>query len=217
MGANCLIFDDCLISGAPIERTKRGLNACASDASEYLRSLRSVAAQLIRPALMKHSARESAETEDPLIAQLVASSKDGDSAAMELLIERYQSRIAGGLRRLEEDGKFEPWLFRIARNTCFDYFRRRRLRRIFVPWQSAADQASSAAEAAANSTDDRIDSFRRALMRLPKAQRELVALLQDQQLSYEQLAAITASSVSSVKSRLFRARRQLRRSLRGDG
>ena len=171
MGANCLIFDDCLISGAPIERTKRGLNACASDASEYLRSLRSVAAQLIRPALMKHSARESAETEDPLIAQLVASSKDGDSAAMELLIERYQSRVAGfvfacvgdgqavedlcqtifykmlvGLRRLEEDGKFEPWLFRIARNTCFDYFRRRRLRRIFVPWQSAADQASSAAE-----------------------------------------------------------------------
>jgi DNA-directed RNA polymerase specialized sigma24 family protein len=117
-----------------------------------------VAAQLIRPALMKHSARESAETEDPLIAQLVASSKDGDSAAMELLIERYQSRVAGfvfacvgdgqavedlcqtifykmlvGLRRLEEDGKFEPWLFRIARNTCFDYFRRRRLRRIFAP------------------------------------------------------------------------------------
>jgi RNA polymerase sigma-70 factor (ECF subfamily) len=199
-----------------------------------------VAVQLIRPALIKHSASESAETEDPLIAQLVASSKDGDSAAMELLIERYQSRIAGfvfacvgdgqavedlcqtifykmlvGLRRLEEDGKFEPWLFRIARNTCFDYFRRRRLRRIFVPWQNAADQA--AAEPAANSTDDRIDSFRRALMRLPKAQRELVALLQDQQLSYEQLAAITASSVSSVKSRLFRARRQLRRSMRCDG
>ena len=242
MGVNCLIFDDCLISGAPIERTKRGLNACASDASEYLRSLRSVAAQLIHPALMKHSARESAETEDPLIAQLVASSKDGDSAAMELLIERYQSRVAGFVfacvgdgqavedlcqtifykmlvswRRLEEDGKFEPWLFRIARNTCFDYFRRRRLRRIFVPWQSAADQASSAAEPPANSTDDRIDSFRRALMRLPKGQRELVALLQDQQLSYEQLAAITVSSVSSVKSRLFRARRQLRRSLRGDG
>ena len=105
MGANCLIFDDCLISGAPIERTKRGLNACASDASEYLRSLRSVAAQLIRPALMKHSARESAETEDPLIAQLVASSKDGDSAAMELLIERYQSRVAGFVFACVGDGQ----------------------------------------------------------------------------------------------------------------
>jgi RNA polymerase sigma-70 factor (ECF subfamily) len=201
-----------------------------------------VAAQVSRPALMKHSARESAECEDPLIAQLVASSKNGDSAAMELLIERYQSRVAGfvfacvgdgqavddlcqtifykmlvGLRRLEEDGKFEPWLFRIARNACFDYLRRRQLRRIFVPWQSAADQAASAAEPPANSTDDRIDTFRRALMRLPKRQRELVALLQDQRLSYEQLAVITSSSVGSVKSRLFRARRQLRRSMRDDG
>src|SRR5229473_7984718 len=116
MSANCLTFDDCLISGAPI-------------------------------------------------ARLVASSKDGDSAAMELLIERYQSRIAGfvfacvgdgqavedlcqtifykmlvGLPRLENDEKFEPWLFRIARNACFDYLRRRRLRRIFLPWKSADDQ-----------------------------------------------------------------------------
>jgi RNA polymerase sigma-70 factor (ECF subfamily) len=122
-----------------------------------------------------------------------------------------------GLRRLEEDGKFEPWLFRIARNACFDYLRRRQLQRIFVPWQSAADQAASAAEPPANSTDDRIDAFMRALMRLPKKQCELVALLQDQRLSYEQLAEITSTSVSSVKSRLFRARRQLRRSMRDDG
>jgi len=54
---------------------------------------------------MKHSARESAETEDPLIAQLVASSKDGDSAAMELLIERYQSRIAGFVFACVGDGQ----------------------------------------------------------------------------------------------------------------
>jgi RNA polymerase sigma-70 factor, ECF subfamily len=241
MSANCLTFDDCLISGAPIERAMRGLHAPACDASKHLRSLRPVAAQLSRAVLMKHFFRESAEREDPSIARLVASSKDGDSAAMELLIGRYQSRVAGfvfacvgdgqavddlcqtifykmlvGLRRLEDDGKFEPWLFRIARNACFDYLRRRQLRRIFVPWQSAADQAASAAEPSATSTHDRVDNFRRALMRLPKKQRELVALLQDQRLSYEQLAAITSSSVSSVKARLFRARRQLRRSMRDD-
>jgi DNA-directed RNA polymerase specialized sigma24 family protein len=44
----------------------------------------------------------------------------------------------------------------------------------------------------------------------------LVALLQDKRLSYEQLAAITNTSVSSVKSRLFRARRQLRKTMRDD-
>ncbi len=162
--------------------------------------------------------------------------------AMELLIERYQSRVAGfvfacvgeaeavddlsqiiffrmlrGLGRLEADASFEPWLFRIARNACFDHLRRRRLRRIFVPWQSAAAQVASAAAAPPagaaedRADEDRVERFRRALMRLPRRQRELIALLQDRRLSYEELATITRSSVSSVKSRLFRARRELRR------
>jgi hypothetical protein len=72
MSANCLTFDGCLISGASIEQTMRVLHTPASDASERVRSLRPVAVQLSRPALIKHSARESAEREDPLIAQLVA-------------------------------------------------------------------------------------------------------------------------------------------------
>jgi RNA polymerase sigma-70 factor (ECF subfamily) len=180
--------------------------------------------------------------EESLTVGLVAKSKSGDAEAMEFLIEHYQPRVAGfvfarvgdgqavedlcqtifykmllGLPRLENDEKFEPWLFRIARNACFDYLRRRRLRRIFLPWKSGDDQFASAAEPMPESDDDRrIVAFRRALMMLPNKQRELVALLQDDRLSYEQLAAITNSSVRSVKSRLFRARRQLRKSMHDD-
>jgi RNA polymerase sigma-70 factor (ECF subfamily) len=119
-----------------------------------------------------------------------------------------------GLGRLEEDERFEAWLFRIARNACFDHLRKQRLRRIFVPWQSEHEQYTSPPE---STEDRRIDAFRRALKMLPRKQRELVALLQDDKLSYEELAAITKSSVSSVRSRLFRARRQLRKSMRDDG
>jgi RNA polymerase sigma-70 factor, ECF subfamily len=180
--------------------------------------------------------------EESLPVGLVAKSRNGDVAAMELLIEHYQPRIAGfvfarvgdgqavedlcqtifykmllGLPRLEDDEKFEPWLFRIARNACFDYLRSRRLRRIFLPWKSGDDQFASAAEPMPESNNDRrIVAFRRALMMLPDKQRELVALLQDDRLSYEQLAAITNTSVRSVKSRLFRARRQLRKWMHDD-
>jgi RNA polymerase sigma-70 factor (ECF subfamily) len=175
---------------------------------------------------MKRAARESGKDDDSLTVHLVARSKTGDAEAMEFLIERYQPRVAGfvfacigdgqvvddvcqtvflkmlrGLRRLNEDEKFESWLFRIARNACLDHLRRKRLRRIFVPWQKEADQFPSPVTPA---EDRRIDNFRRALTMLPKKQRELVALLQDDQLSYEQLAAITNSSVSSVRARLFR-------------
>jgi RNA polymerase sigma-70 factor (ECF subfamily) len=188
---------------------------------------------------MKRCARKSGDCEDVLTDILVARSKNGDAAAMESLIERYKPRVAGfalacvgdaqvlddlcqtifykmilGLRRLQKDEKFEAWLFRIARNACFDHLRKQRLRRIFVPWQSAHQEFTSPPE----STEDyRLAALRRALKILPRKQRELVALLQDDRLSYEELAVITKSSVSSVRSRLFRARRQIRKSMRDEG
>lgn len=173
---------------------------------------------------------------------LVTKSKSGDAAAMETLITRYQSRVAGfvfasisdaeavedlcqtifykmllGLSRLKSVEKFETWLFRIARNACLDYLRARRLRRIFLPWKDTDERSAAAADFTFDPAADRLaDSFRRALMKLPRKQRELIALLQDDRLSYEKLAAITNSSVSSVKSRLFRARGKLRKLMKDD-
>jgi RNA polymerase sigma-70 factor (ECF subfamily) len=225
---NLLTFDDYAIVDISIERAVQRLNALVSATSK------------------KRATRECDDAEESLITSLVARSKTGDSDAKEFLIERYQPRVAGfvfvcvgegqavddlcqtifykmlvGLPRLEIDGKFESWLFRIARNACFDYLRKRRLRRIFVPWSSDNNQFASVAESMTEPTreptdDRRIEGFRRALMMLPTKQRELVALLQDDRLSYQQLAAVTNSSVKSVKSRLFRARRQLRKLMHDD-
>ena len=243
-----LTFDNRVVPNASIEQAIQRLDALASEVSRRAKAFRPWPGLADRRALMKRDSRECDAAEETLIAGLVARSKNGDSDAKEFLIERYQPRVAGfvfvcvgdgqavddlcqtifykmlvGLPRLETDRKFESWLFRIARNACFDYLRRRRLRRIFVPWNSDDNQFASAAEFAPESvreptrepTDDRrIEGFRRALMMLPKRQRELIALLQDDRLSYQQLAAITNSSVKSVKSRLFRARRQLRKLMR---
>jgi RNA polymerase sigma-70 factor, ECF subfamily len=236
------MFDDCVLSDAPIERAIRRLNALTSGASKRLQDFRAGRCLAERRVLMACPCNELEISEDGLPISLVAKSKNGDAAAMELLIEHYQPRVAGfvyarvgdgqavedlcqtifykmllGLARLEDDEKFEPWLFRIARNACFDYFRRRRLRRIFLPWKGGDDQVACASEPIPESEDDRrVIAFRRALMTLPKKQRELVALLQDDRLSYEQLATITNSNVRSVKSRLFRARRQLRKLMHDD-
>jgi RNA polymerase sigma-70 factor, ECF subfamily len=242
MSTRSATFDVFVVPDVGIERAIRRLNALTSETSNRLKAFRAQPGRAGRHALMTRTGRESGKPEECLTARLVARSKNGDAAGMEILIERYQPRVAGfvfacigdgqavddlcqtifykmllGLPRLEDDGKFESWLFRIARNACFDHLRRRRLRRIFVPWRIEDNEFSSSPEMSADSTDDRrIDSFRRALRSLPRKQRELVALLQDDQLSYEQLALITNSSVSSVKSLLFRARRRLRKSISDD-
>jgi RNA polymerase sigma-70 factor (ECF subfamily) len=169
------------------------------------------------------------------VAELVGRARAGVERAMEDLIGRYQERVAGfiyslvgredviadlchnvfvkmivNLKRLRAPESFEPWLFQIARNTCFDHLRKERLRRIFfVPFERKHEQIAAQTERA----DSRLDAFRRVLRELPPKQRELIVLMEHRDFTHEQLAQITRSTVSSVKSRLFRARDQLRRRL----
>lgn len=177
------------------------------------------------------------ETETVLLAE-VERARAGDEEALTALIERYQGRIARFVRslvgsdddaedlcqsvfvkmvlsiaRLKNPATFEPWLFLIARNTCRDHLRRRKWRRLFVPWEAEHDQiaappARDSAFAAAN--------IEHAMAELPREQRELVALLRENDWSYEDLSRITGASVPAVKSRLFRARQKLR-SILGHG
>jgi len=238
--ADSLTLDDCFVGVMPIPATRKSKDDAAAPVTTRAKRITGSATAAMDSRADPKTAAATLR-DDACVVALVASGKDGDVGAMELLIERYQSRVAGfvfacvgeaeavddlsqtifyrmlrGLSRLEADASFEPWLFRIARNVCFDHLRRRKLRRVFVPWQSAAGQIANAAQSPANDIEDRVERFRRALMRLPRRQRELIALLQDRRLSYEQLGVITGSSVSSVKSLLFRARRELRRRMHDD-
>jgi RNA polymerase sigma-70 factor, ECF subfamily len=165
------------------------------------------------------------------LAALVRRAQDGSEAAMEALVCRFQDRIAGlvysligksdaiedvchnaflkmisGLPKLRDAKSFEPWLFRIARNVCNDHFRKERVRRLFVPFELKHEPVTRVE----HQVDSRLDAFRVAVEGLPLAQKELILLLAENDWSYEQLAEITNCSVSSVKSRLFRAREFLR-------
>jgi RNA polymerase sigma-70 factor (ECF subfamily) len=165
---------------------------------------------------------------------LLVRARSGDDDALEQLIRDYQRPVAAmvlsvvgddadwpdlcqqifvkmvhGLPRLKATEVFEPWLFRIARNACFDHLRQRRRRRSIVrwePWHTAvADEPedSSQLESKSVALDD-------AIRRLPADQRELMTLLRDRSWSYQALAKLTGASLGAIKSRIFRARKRLR-------
>jgi RNA polymerase sigma-70 factor (ECF subfamily) len=111
------------------------------------------------------------------------------------------------LPRLRDPERFESWLFQIARNACRDHLRARRgWRRLFVSFDPQHENVGG--ETMADS--DAAETIERGLARLPVEQRRLLQLSLDEKRSYEDLAKLSRSSLSSVKSRLWRARENLR-------
>jgi len=137
----------------------------------------------------------------------------GKPDLVEDLCQEIFVKMLLSLPKMKNPERFEPWLFRIARNRCLDELRRQKWRRIFVPW---IVQHEEKAAPGPFMTNDTREALVQAIQALPPSQRELVSLIQDGDPSYEELAAITGSTVSSVKSRLFRARQELKRKLQDE-
>lgn len=183
---------------------------------------------------MRHRSLSTAMRQEPApeLAITVERARAGDDLAIRTLIELYQGRVARfvlsmigddsewedvaqaifvkmmlGVERLQSVEIFESWLFKIARNASLDHLRRRRWRRIFIPWEPHHAEVAAPARGI---EDGRLAQVERALTKLPADQRELILLMRESDWSYGDLARITGASASAVKSRLFRARSRLR-------
>jgi len=156
----------------------------------------------------------------------------GDLDAFQDVVKQYRPvavRIALGYLRNEEEATdcsqdafvkaferihlfdlskaFFPWFFGILRNVCLKRLRTLKRRQEY----SLADQDPADLQTPFNPSDE----IARALGELTPEHREVVVLRHWEELSYEAIAAATGVSVGTVMSRLFYARRQLRRRLAG--
>lgn len=188
---------------------------------------------MIRP----HSDTLAARAEPPApadsgLAALVRRARCGEDAAQAELVARYSRRIAGYLRSLarREDGVedltqltfikmfrrlrglrdpavFEPWLFRIARNTAFDAGRRRACRPVTVALDAEAERVPDPGHELA--TREVLAALDTALAALRPIDRQLVRLVVSGE-SYATAARRAGLSLASVKVRLHRVRPFLR-------
>ena len=166
------------------------------------------------------------------LADLVRRAQQGNEGAQRDLIVAYQHRVAGfvyamttrsdyvedlcqqvfikmirALDRLEAPSQFEPWLFRLARNTCIDQLRRQKLRRIFLPF---GEEHENIPEPPGAVDSEELDALRHALAQLRPQDRALLALVQEGR-SHAEIADVLSTSVAAVKARLHRAREHLRK------
>jgi RNA polymerase sigma-70 factor (ECF subfamily) len=165
------------------------------------------------------------------LVDLVRRVQNGDEDALRELIVAYQCRISGfvftlinqsccvedlsqqifikmirAIDHLEAAEQFESWLFRIARNTCMDYLRQQKLRRIFLPF---LEEHESVPESNSTVGSEELDALRHALANLRPADRALLVLVQEGN-SYVEISKTLEINVASVKARVHRAREHLR-------
>lgn len=161
---------------------------------------------------------------------------DGDPDAFRELYDRWADRVYGfclrylrdedraedafqdTFRRLieargryEEQGRFQSWLFTLARRACAEQLRSRSSGR---EERSLAEEATPTPTARAREPDRQVedrDELRRALGELTEGQREALLLAKYEGISYAEIAEMTESTEAAVKQRVYRALRRLRR------
>lgn len=118
-------------------------------------------------------------------------------------------RISRGLPHLRETDRLSAWVFQIARNAIADHYRRPAARRDQPAGEDADLIAAEPAEETGSATD-LVDHLRDFIQLLPALHRQALELTDLQGLTQTEAAHRLGLSVPGMKSRVQRARAQLR-------
>lgn len=174
-------------------------------------------------------------------ADCIAKARGGDRAAFDVLVRRYQDRLYNTLVRVMSStddaldiaqdafvqaylkldtfrgtAAFYTWLYRIAFNLAMSHRRKRRPLTIMDSSDTTrtiepASDDCSPSEGLESA--ERVATVQAAIHDLADEHRQVVVLRELEGCDYEQIADILEIPIGTVRSRLFRARAQLKEKL----
>jgi len=151
--------------------------------------------------------------------RMLGSPEDASDMAQETFLRVYHN-----LPKFRENSSFSTWLFKIATNICRDYLRKekRDFTRMSYEENFTERHNSSILDIPGENESPEEISVRLEIQKevqklinnLPYEYKEVIILREFQGFSYEEMANILEISIGTVKSRLSRARENLRQDLK---
>jgi RNA polymerase sigma-70 factor (ECF subfamily) len=134
----------------------------------------------------------------------------GNPALAEDLFQETWIRVLERGRQYNGKSKFESWLFAIARNLVIDASRRKKLSSLEelgdpetqAPYDPPDERSASVMQLLVKR--ESAQAVQLSLLKIPAYYREVLLLRFSEDLGLEEIAALTAIPVSTVKSRLYR-------------
>jgi RNA polymerase sigma factor (sigma-70 family) len=175
-------------------------------------------------------------------SELISAYIQGDESAFAALVNRYKSKIYTTIYlvvkdsyvaedlmqdtfikaiktlkegRYNEEGKFLPWILRIAHNLAIDYFRRakRYPNVVFEDGSSVFNSLTFADESveSVQITKESHEHLRSMIKKLPNQQREVLVMRHYEDLSFQEIAEATGVSINTALGRMRYALINLRK------
>ena len=144
---------------------------------------------------------------------ILGCAEDAREATQDTFLAAYRN-----LANFRGEARVSSWLHRIAVNQCISRQRRARVRpetplpeRHETAFETLfqADMSPDASPAAATERKERAEAVRRAVMTLPPELREVILMKEFEEMTFQQIAETTGVPLSTIKSRLYTALKQL--------
>jgi RNA polymerase sigma factor (sigma-70 family) len=180
----------------------------------------------------------------PKDSELISQYRNGSEAAFEALVDKYKTRVFTTIHmivkdqgvaedllqdvfvkvvqtlnsdRYNEEGKFQPWLMRIAHNLAIDHFRKMK-RYPSVVMEDGSNVFNTLQFAEENIEDLRIKDETYALVQqlieeLPETQKQVLIMRHYMDLSFQEISEQTGVSINTALGRMRYALINMRKKL----
>lgn len=181
----------------------------------------------------------------PKDSELIAQYRNGHELAFDLLVDRYQSKLYTTIvlivkdqgvaedllqevftkvvltlnsDKYNEEGKFQPWVMRIAHNLAIDYFRKAKRyptirmedgSNIFNSLQFSEDNAENK-----QVREETIEMVKKLIEELPEAQKQVLIMRHYMDMSFQDIADQTGVSINTALGRMRYALIHLRKKMK---
>lgn len=127
-----------------------------------------------------------------------------DTQSAEDVVQNVFLKLQSERNSIRNADSLQSWIFTVARNEAFGELRRRKGEALDddVVWEGELPDDVLTGK-------NRREAIESALNALYPSFREVIILREYEQLSYDEIARVTHTTISSVKSRLFKARKAL--------